>query len=177
MAAMESLRGKLLIATPALEDFFHRAVVLVIEHSDEGAMGLVLNRPTETAVADAVDRLAPLAGADDVVQLGGPVSPESVIALGEFEEPAQAAQMVVGDLGLVDPDAPDPDLRGLRVYAGYAGWGPGQLEGELDADAWIVDDARAEDPFREEDLWPVALARKGGHFALLARMPPDPSLN
>jgi putative transcriptional regulator len=177
MAAMESLRGKLLIAAPALEDFFHRTVVLVIEHSGEGAMGLVLNRPSETAVADAVDRLASLAGPDDLVHLGGPVSADSVIALGEFEEPEQAARMVVGDLGLVDPDAPDPELRGLRVYAGYAGWGPGQLEGEMEADAWIVDDALAEDPFREEDLWPVALARKGGAYALLARMPADPSLN
>jgi putative transcriptional regulator len=177
MAGMESLRGKLLIAAPTLEDFFHRTVVLVIEHSEEGAMGLVLNRPTETAVAEAVDRLAPLAGPDDLVHLGGPVSPESVIALGEFEEPAQAARMVVGDLGLVDPDAADPELRALRVYAGYAGWAPGQLEGELEADAWIVDDALGEDPFRDEDLWPVALARKGGAYALLARMPADPSLN
>jgi putative transcriptional regulator len=177
MAAMDSLRGKLLIAAPALEDFFHRTVVLVIEHSDEGAMGLVLNRPSETAVAEAVDRLASLAGPDDRVHLGGPVSPDSVIALGDFEDPEQAARMVVGDLGLVDPDAPDPDLRDLRVYAGYAGWGPGQLEGELEADAWIVDDARADDPFRDENLWPAALARKGGPYALLARMPADPSLN
>lgn len=177
MAPMDSLRGQLLIAAPALEDFFHRAVVLVIEHTEEGAMGVILNRPSDTAVTDAVDRLAALAGPDDVVHLGGPVSPESVIALGEFEDPAQAAGIVVGDLGLVDPDSPDPDLRALRVYAGYAGWAPGQLEGELEAEAWIVDEALADDPFRAGDLWPIALERKGGAFALLARMPADPSLN
>ena len=174
---MESLRGKLLIATPSLEDFFHRAVVLLIEHTDEGAMGVVLNRPSETAVVDVVERLAGLADPSDLVHLGGPVSPESVIALGEFEDPEEAARLVVGRLGLVDPDEPDPRLRGLRVYAGYAGWGPGQLDGELEAEAWIVAEARPSDPFAGQDLWPVALQRKGGAYALLATMPADPSLN
>jgi putative transcriptional regulator len=174
---MESLRGKLLIAAPALEDFFRRAVVLVIEHAPEGAMGVVLNRPSEAPVLDAIDRLASLAGPDDLIHLGGPVSPESVIALGEFEDPAEAARLVVGDVGLIDPDAPDPDLRALRVYAGYAGWGPGQLDDELEAEAWIVEDARPEDPFGAEDLWVAALGRKGGSYALLATMPADPSLN
>jgi putative transcriptional regulator len=174
---MESLRGKLLIAAPSLEDFFHRAVVLVIEHTEEGAMGVVLNRPTEMPVVEAVDRLVGLAGPGDLMHLGGPVSGESVIALGDFEAPEEAARLVVGDLGLVNPDAPDPDLRGLRVYSGYAGWAPAQLEGELEAEAWIVDDARPGDPFHEGDLWPVALQRKGGAYALLATMPADPSLN
>jgi len=177
MAAVESLRGKVLIAAPSLEDFFHRAVVLMIEHTEEGAMGVVLNRASETPVVDAVERLSELADPGDVVHLGGPVSPESVVALGEFEDPGEAARLVVGDLGLVDPEAPDPDLRALRVYAGYAGWAPGQLEGELEAEAWIVDHARPGDPFREDDLWPVALQRKGGAYALLATMPADPSLN
>ena len=177
MPPMESLRGKLLIAAPSLEDFFHRAVVLVIEHTDEGAMGVVLNRPSETPVVDVVERLSGLADPSDLVHLGGPVSPESVIALGKFEDPDEAARIVVGRLGLVDPDQPDPRLHDLRVYAGYAGWGPGQLDGELEAEAWIVADARPGDPFAGEDLWPVALQRKGGAYALLATMPADPSLN
>lgn len=174
---MDSLRGKLLIAAPSLEDFFHRAVVLVIEHTEDGAMGVVLNRPSETPVAEVVDRLAGLARPDDLVHLGGPVSPESVVALGDFEDPLQAARLVVGEVGLVDPEAPDPELRELRVYAGYAGWAPGQLEAELEAEAWIMDDARPDDPFHAGDLWPTALQRKGGAYALLATMPVDPSLN
>ena len=173
----DSLRGQLLIAAPSLEDFFHRTVVLVIEHTDEGAMGVVLNRPTDTRVADAVERLAGLAGPDDVLYVGGPVAGDSVVALGDFAEPEQAARLVVGRLGLIDPEAPDPDLHDLRVYAGYAGWAPEQLEAELEAEAWIVDDARPGDPFAGEDLWPVALQRKGGAYALLSTMPADPSLN
>jgi putative transcriptional regulator len=174
---MDSLRGQLLIATPSMSDFFERSVVLVIEHNDEGALGLVLNRPTEAPVAEVVDRLAGLAGPDDMVHVGGPVSPDSVIALGEFERHEEAARLVVGDLGLIDPDVPEPDLRGLRVYAGYAGWGPGQLDGELEAEAWIVEPAQADDPFAEGDLWADALQRKGGAYALLSTMPADPSLN
>ena len=177
MTAMESLHGKLLIAAPALGDFFHRTVVLLLAHSHDGSMGVVLNRPSEMPVADAVHRMAGLAAPDDVVHLGGPVAKETVLALGDFEDPAESASLVVGSVGLLDPDAPDPRLRDLRVYAGYAGWTPGQLEDELEADAWIVDDARPEDPFRDVDLWPLALQRKGGPYALLSTMPADPSLN
>ena len=174
---MDSLRGQLLIAAPALSDFFARSVVLVIEHTEEGALGVVLNRPTEAPVTDIVERLADLAGPEDVVHVGGPVSPDSVIALGEFEDRDEAARLVVGDVGLIDPEAPEPDLRELRVYAGYAGWGPGQLDGELEAEAWIVEPARPDDLFADGDLWAEALARKGGAYALLATMPADPSLN
>jgi putative transcriptional regulator len=174
---VDSLRGQLLIAAPSLPDFFARSVVLVIEHTDEGAMGVVLNRPTEAPVTDVVERLADLAEPGDVVHVGGPVAPDSVIALGEFEDRDEAARLLVGDLGLVDPDAPDPGLRGLRVYAGYAGWGPGQLDGELEAEAWIVEPARPADPFAGGDLWASTLQRKGGAYALLSTMPADPSLN
>ena len=174
---MDSLRGQLLIAAPALSDFFARSVVLVIEHTEEGALGIVLNRPTEAPVNDIVERLAGLAGPEDVVHVGGPVSPDSVIALGEFEDRDEAARLVVGDVGLIDPEAPEPDLRELRVFAGYAGWGPGQLDDELEAEAWIVEPARPDDLFADGDLWAETLARKGGAYALLATMPADPSLN
>jgi putative transcriptional regulator len=174
---MDSLRGQLLIAAPALADFFARSVVLVIEHTEEGAMGVVLNHPTEAPVAEVVDRLAGLAGPEDVVHVGGPVAPDSVIALGEFEDPDEAARIVVGDVGLIDPEAPEPDLRALRVYAGYAGWGPGQLDGELEAEAWIVEPAQPGDPFAGGDMWADTLQRKGGAYSLLSTMPADPSLN
>ncbi|MFN2617031.1 MAG: YqgE/AlgH family protein [Thermoleophilaceae bacterium] len=173
----DSLKGNLLIAAPSLFDYFRRAVVLVLDHSDEGAMGVVLNRTSETPVADAVPVLAGLADHDELVHVGGPVAPEAVVALGDFEDPAEAGAPVMGSLGLLDPDRADASLRRLRVYAGYAGWGPGQLEGELEEKAWIVEPATAEDPFEDGDMWSAALERKGGAFALLATMPSDPSLN
>jgi putative transcriptional regulator len=173
----DSLRGHLLIAAPSLFDYFRRTVVLVLEHTPEGAMGVVLGRETETRVSDAVPALAELPGADDVVYLGGPVAPESVVALGDFEEPDEAGKRVVGTLGTLDPDGPNESLRRLRVFAGYAGWGPGQLDGELEQDAWIVQAADPEDPFRSGDIWSEALGRKGGRYKLMATMPSDPSLN
>ena len=174
---MDHLRGKLLIASPGLSDFFRRTVVLVLEHSEEGAVGVVLNKPSDTLVDEAVPDLAPIAASDDVVHVGGPVGPQTVIALGVFDDPAEAASLVFGDLGVVDPDAPPPSLRALRVFAGHAGWGPGQLDGELEQEAWIVEDALPDDPFASGDLWAAVLDRKGGGYALLARMPEDPSLN
>src|SRR4051794_21929212 len=143
----ETLKGSLLIAAPSLFDYFRRSVVLLLEHSDEGAMGVVLNRSSETPVVDAVPALAELADEDDLVQLGGPVSPGSVVALGDFDDLSEAGAPVSDTLGLVDPDQSPASLRRLRVYAGYAGWGPGQLEGELEEQAWIVEPAMADDLF------------------------------
>jgi putative transcriptional regulator len=174
---VNSLRGKLLIAAPQLVDYFRRTVVLVLEHDEGGAMGLVLNRPTETEVAHAVPALAELAGDRDVVHAGGPVEPGAVLALGDFEDPAEAGTPVSGTLGLLDPERPDPDLRRLRVFVGYAGWGSGQLDAELSENAWLTAPAAPEDPFIDGDLWPVVLQRMGGAYALMASMPADPSMN
>ena len=171
------MRGHLLIAAPSLYDYFRRTVVLVLEHTPDGAMGVVLGRDTETLVADAVPALAELADDEDVVYLGGPVAPESVVALGDFEQPDEAGTQVVGSLGTLDPDGANDSLRRLRVFLGYAGWSPGQLDAELDSDAWIVQPADAEDPFRSGDIWSDALGRKGGRYRLMATMPADPSLN
>jgi putative transcriptional regulator len=173
----DSLRGHLLIAAPSLFDYFRRTVVLVLEHTPDGAMGVVLGRETETRVADAVPALAELPGADEVVYLGGPVAPESIVALGDFEDPGEAGTQVIGSLGTLDPDGDNESLRRLRVFAGYAGGGPGQLDGELEQDAWIVQAADLEDPFRSGDIWSDALGRKGGRYRLMATMPAHPSLN
>lgn len=174
---MESLRGQLLVASPQLVDYFRRSVILVVEHSEEGAMGVVLNRPTETGAAEAVPALAELARPGDVLHAGGPVQPDAVVALGEFERPGDAGTHVIGRLGLIDPEQPDPDLRRLRVFAGYAGWAPGQLDEELGEEAWIPAPVSPDDPFLEDDLWPVVAQRLGGAYALMASMPVDPSLN
>jgi putative transcriptional regulator len=182
---VDSLRGKLLLASPKiLEPTFNRTVVLMTEHTDEGAMGLILNRPSETSVADAVPDLLALAEDEDLVYVGGPVAATAVVVLAEFEDPRKAALVVEGDLGFVPADAGDPErlageLRRTRVFAGHSGWGPGQLEDELDDDAWIVVDCAREDVFTDdpEALWPAILRRMGGEHALLATMPADPSLN
>lgn len=173
----DSTRGQLLIAAPSLFDYFRRTVILVLEHTEDGAMGVVLNRTSETRVSDAVPALSELPGGDELVRLGGPVSPQSVVALGDFERPEEAGTQVIGTLGTLDPEADNESLRRLRVYAGYAGWAAGQLDGELEAEAWIVTDAAVDDPFADGDLWAAALARKGGKYRLLATMPADPSLN
>jgi putative transcriptional regulator len=171
------LRGQLLIAAPSLFDYFRRTVVLVIEHTPEGAMGVVLNRESETRVADAVPQLAELADAGELVRIGGPVAPQSVVALGEFGDIDEAGSAVTGQLGTLDPEAGNESLRRLRVYAGYAGWSAGQLEDELEQEAWVVAAAEEEDPFSEGDIWSRALERRGGAYRLLATMPPDPSQN
>ena len=162
-----SLKGQLLIAAPQLEDYFRRTVVLVLEHTDEGAMGVVLNRPTGTAVAEAVPDLAELAGEDALVHAGGPVNPNAVLALGDVD----------GEPELLAPEDTDRELRRVRVFAGYTGWAPGQLDGEIEEDAWITTPAAPDDAFAETDLWPEVLQRKGGSYALMATMPVDPTLN
>jgi putative transcriptional regulator len=179
-----SLRGKFLIASPALVDpNFARAVVLIAEHSDDGAMGLILNRPTEAVVAEAVEELAGVVDPGEPVYLGGPVQEQSVMVLAEFDDPGQAAALVIEDIGFLPADAQLEDLSGhtrrARVFAGHSGWGPGQLDAELEDGSWIVADPRTDEVFYEDPdgLWSVALERKGGAYALLARMPVDPSLN
>jgi putative transcriptional regulator len=181
----ESLRGKLIIAAPTLADpNFARTVVLIAEHTEDGAMGLVLNRPADTLVDEAVPDLAWLAGDDEHVWVGGPVAETAVIVLAEWDDPARAGAVVEGDLGFVGADADGQDeldgaLRRARVFAGHAGWGPGQLEDELAEEAWIVEAPQREEIFCEDPdaLWSAVLRRMGSRYALLATMPPDPSLN
>ena len=180
---MDSLKGQLLIAQADLTDpNFRRAVVLVTEHDDEGALGVVLNRPAEAKVAEAVPPLAELVGEEAPVYVGGPVDQSSVIVLAQFEDPDDAAATIFDDVGFVSGDSdleelPDA-IRQARVFAGYAGWSAGQLDAELEADGWIIEPALVEDVFGPSDeLWSDVLRRKGGPYALLATMPPDPSLN
>jgi putative transcriptional regulator len=179
----DSLRGKLLIASPTLVDpNFARTVVFITEHNDEGAMGIVLNRPSETSVESVVPELAEIAGGEPAY-VGGPVQPEALVLLAEFSDPEAAAWIVVADVGLASADVDLDELAGAvrrgRVYAGYSGWGPGQLEAEIEIDSWIVEAPLPAELFPEdpETLWSDVLARKGGQYALIARMPADPSQN
>ncbi len=180
---MESVRGQLLIASPSLLDpNFRRTVVLVTEHTDEGAAGLVLNRPSPAPVAELVPELEPLVEDGEQVWMGGPVQPNAVLVLGEFVDPDDAAVPLFGLLGfpsLEEPGAVVPATTRRRVFAGYAGWGAGQLEDELARDDWFVEPAVSDDAFTEapEALWSDVLRRKGGVYELVARMPEDPSVN
>jgi len=181
---VDSVRGQLLIAGPTLLDpNFWRTVVLVVEHSEDGALGLVLNRPSESKVGEAVPELAVLADPDEEVLVGGPVSRSGVIVLADFEDPSCAAMIAFGSVGVLAGATPSERLgegvKRARVFAGHSGWGPGQLDSELERGDWILEPARYSDAFSDDPaaLWAAVLERKGGSYALVARMPEDPSLN
>ena len=181
---MRSLRGHLLVAGTALDDpNFRRTVVLVGEHDEEGgAMGVVLNRVSDTTVDEAVPPMAGLTAPGAHVHVGGPVQPQVVVVLADFVDPTDAGVIVVENVGFLPGDLEPADvgeLRDLRVYAGYAGWAPGQLEAELETGSWIVLEARATDVFTgtPETLWRDVLRREGGALAALSLLPEDPRVN
>lgn len=179
---MDDLSGWLLVSSPALVDpNFRRTVVLMTHHDEEGAVGLVLSRPSALRIVEAVPDLSELPFVDEVVYVGGPVQPEAVVVLVEYDEPAEEVETIVGNVGYLAPERRDEEqaLRRARVFAGYSGWGPGQLESELKESAWVVVAAEPDDAFaRDPDvLWRTVARRKGGSFALVATMPYDPQMN
>jgi putative transcriptional regulator len=182
---LESRRGRLLVAAPAMEDpNFRRTVVLMLEHSPEGALGLVLNRPTPLVAREALPRgLAEALPPAERVYEGGPVQPEAVIVLADFTDPSRAASIAFDNVGVVDPQHPSETLggevRAIRAFGGYAGWAGGQLEQEIAEEAWIDSASRREDVFTDAPggLWSGVLERKGGAYRLIARMPDDPTRN
>ncbi len=181
-----SLRGSLLVATPGLLDpNFARTVVLLLEHGAEGALGVVLNRPSDTPLAVALPAWGDAATEPAVVYAGGPVATTSAVCLARRRLDAEPPgwQPVFGPVGAFDVEA-DPALvaatvAGLRVFAGYAGWGAEQLEAEIAEDAWMVVEALPDDAFsvRPERLWRSVLRRQPGEVSLLATYPTDPRLN
>ena len=182
---MDSLRGKLLLAAPVLKDpNFDRTVVLIAEHSEDGAMGIVLNRPSEARVAETIPELEWVAAAGaESVYVGGPVARTGVIVLAEWDDPSQAVVLVDDDVGFVPGDAEDTDalaaaMRRARVYAGHAGWGPGSSNRSSARTPGSSSPRCARTlQRRSAGLWSAVLRRKGREFALLSTMPPDPSLN
>ncbi|WP_198545762.1 YqgE/AlgH family protein [Actinacidiphila yeochonensis] len=192
MTEVSSLTGRLLVATPKLADpNFDRAVVLLLDHDGEGALGVVLNRPTPVGVGDVLEPWAGLAVAPQVVFQGGPVSLDSALGLAVVPgEPGVDRdgdllgwRRVHGAIGLVDLEAPPellaPELSSLRIFAGYAGWGPGQLERELVDGAWYVVDSEPGDVSSPSPqlLWRAVLRRQRNELAMVATYPDDPSLN
>ena len=181
---MESLRGQLLVSSPGIIDpNFRRTVVLVCEHNEEGAMGVVLNRPSGTAVAEALPDLESLVEPGEPVYVGGPVQREAVLVLAEFDDPDAAGDIVFDDVGFARGDGDfellEAATRRARAFVGYAGWGEGQLESELEQLSWLVEPTDGVDLFAEPgaDLFAAVLRRKGGAYRVLAMMPDDPSAN
>ena len=183
---MTATTGRLLVAEPMLGDpNFDRTVMLILQHTADGALGLVLNRPTDLSVADALPDWGAVVTDPGLLHVGGPVEEQSGWCLARAHEPdlLEGFVPVVGDLGLVDLELDPADVattfHAVRLYAGYSGWGPGQLEHELAQDAWFVADAEPDDPFLPDGrrLWTRILARQGGPISRLAHFPPDPSLN
>lgn len=190
MAAILSA-GRLLVATPALGDpNFARAVVLLLEHNAAGSLGVIINRPTELPVAEILGPWSELVSSPDVVFQGGPVGLDGALALAALDGRAKVGdrepsgwRRVFGELGLVDLDAAPEllagDLSAVRIFAGYAGWGAGQLADELADEAWIVVDSLPLDAFsdRPERLWSDVLRRQDGELAFVATCPADPRMN
>lgn len=180
------LKGRLLVATPSLVDpNFDQTVVLVLEHADDGAVGVVLNRPAELAVGEPLPGWDRLAADPPVVFVGGPVSPEAAICLGRGWPGEEVAgyEPLSEHLGTVDlsrdPDEVAPGVQALRVFVGYAGWGEGQLEAEIGSGAWFVVDASPDDALSSEpdELWRTVLRRQGGRLAMFANFPSNPVMN
>jgi len=187
-----SRTGQLLAATPMLGDAnFRRTIVLIVEDDpDEGTLGVVLNRPSEIPVQQVLDQWSELVTGPSVLFQGGPVSPDSALALALPRGPDEPigwrslnGSRVMSRIGLVDLGAPPQlladGITSLRVFAGYAGWGAGQLDAEIEVGAWLVLDGLPEDAFAAEpdQLYPAVLRRQGGEMALLATYPDDPSMN
>lgn len=183
------LAGSALVAAPSLVDpTFRRTVVLVIDHRESGTLGLVLNRPSEVPVRDVLPTWGPHTTRPHALYVGGPVEQRAALCVAALPAGTDVAATdgVIGvrsGLALLDLDAdPDvlaPKVRGLRVYAGYAGWGAGQLRGELDRGDWVVVPALPDDVLAPPgaDLWAAVLRRQGMPLALLATSPADPGAN
>ncbi|QSB17465.1 YqgE/AlgH family protein [Natronosporangium hydrolyticum] len=187
-----SLVGSLLVATPLLRDpSFERTVVLLVAHESGGAMGVVLNRATEVPVSEVLGGWGGLADDPAVLFEGGPVQPDSAICVariragvdGQGADRPTGFQPFFGALGTVDlgrePEPLREQVDAVRVFAGYAGWSPGQLEEEIEGGSWFTFEALPQDPFvtRPDDLWTVVLRRQRGLVAAVATYPTDPTLN
>jgi putative transcriptional regulator len=179
--------GMLLVATPQLLDpNFADTVVLLLDVDDDGALGVVLNRPTPVSVAEVLADWSEVVAEPEVLFQGGPVSTEGALAVGwlrDHDDVPVGFREVSGSLGVVDLDTPveliDGSLSGMRIFAGYAGWGAAQLHGEIDEGSWYVVPAQPPDVFREDpsDLWRDVMRRQPGELAWHSTRPVDPDLN
>jgi putative AlgH/UPF0301 family transcriptional regulator len=179
--------GALLVAMPSLGDPpFAGAVVYVLDHSDTGTLGVVLGRPSQVEIHDVLPGWSDLAVAPGVFHVGGPCETDTALCLATAEAttPVPGLRPVADDVHLVDLDGNPADLvghlGGLRVFAGYAGWSPGQLAGEIAEGAWACVPSRPGDVLSElsgPELWRRVMGRQEGRLAVLSTTPADPAAN
>jgi putative transcriptional regulator len=179
--------GMLLVATPQLVDpNFADTVVLLLDVDEDGALGVVLNRPSPVAVSEVLEGWSGVVAQPEVLFQGGPVSTQGALAVGwlrDADDVPVGFREVSGELGVVDLDTPveliDGSLYGMRIFAGYAGWGAQQLDGEIEEGSWYVVPGTPDDVFREEParLWRDVLRRQPGELAWHSTRPVDPDLN
>jgi putative transcriptional regulator len=189
--AGELAAGRLLVATPALVDpNFANAVVLLLDHDGDGTLGVILNRPSAITVESVLPDWAGSVDPPEVLFEGGPVSTDAALAVALVPQagPAPAAEPIgfrclFDRIGIIDLDTPRevlaPAIARMRVFAGYSGWGSGQLEAELEEGGWYVVDSLAADVFAAEPggLWSAVLRRQPGSLAWVSTRPADPTLN
>lgn len=178
--------GRLLVATLLIGDpNFDRSVVLLLDHDEDGSVGVVLNRPTALAVSIALPDWAMVADEPAVLYEGGPVQPDNVLALGRAGAavPSTGWAPLTAGLGTLDltldPESIGGEVAALRLFSGYAGWGPGQLLAEVEGGAWWVFDAAPDDPFSADppELWWKVVQRQGAGYRMYHQAPPDVSVN
>ena len=180
------MTGRLLVATPLLEHpTFRRTVILILDHAEHGALGVVVNRPSDVDVDSVLPSWQPLATSPRRLFTGGPVRQESALCLAQMpgDDQYEGLRRIIGSIAVVDLDLDPQDVVGrvsaLRVFVGYAGWSPGQLEDEIDEGSWFVVDSEPRDAFSDDpdDLWRSVLRRQRGELAYVASYPSDPELN
>jgi putative transcriptional regulator len=177
---MDILAGKLLLANGSLfGDVFRQTVILMADHGDDGALGFVVNRPTKMVVSDD-SPVTEIGAIEETVYSGGPVQQGLLSVIAEFETPELSPRVIFGTVGFLDLEEPSgATIKRARVFAGYSGWGPGQLENEIEEGSWVITDPTADLIFdvSYELVWQEALRRMGGKYALMATMPYDPGMN
>lgn len=184
---MEPKPGALLVATPALLDpNFAETVVLLLDADADGALGVVLNRPSPVPVEQVLEAWGPVLSEPEVLFQGGPVSTDGALAVARLvdrdREPV-GWRATFGDVGLVDLDSPVELVTGstaaMRIFAGYAGWGGGQLEAEIEEGSWYVVPGEPGDLFCDDvtHLRRDVLRRQPGELAWESTRPADPLLN
>ncbi len=175
----ENYAGKFLVSTPVISTPpFARSVVLLLEHDETGAIGIILNRDSGLLIADLLPAVEPLVTDPPHVFIGGPVSTDTAIGLARAPRDSFLRPSALGSIGLVDPTNPPEHISALRIFAGYSGWDPGQLKSELEEQAWWVTLADANAIFGDtSDLWRSTVRRAPGRIPLFGTYPDDPTTN
>jgi len=175
----QTYAGQFLVATPLIATPpFARAVILLLEHDESGAIGVMLNKDSGLPLDEVLPEAVPHVVEPPNVFIGGPVSTETALGLARAPEGSFIRPAALSTIGLVDPTAPPSGTSAMRIFAGYAGWDPGQLEAEIEEQAWWVTLARAATIFADtSNLWRETLRTAPGRIPLFETYTDDPTRN